>query len=72
MENSPSTHQEMQQEVTIVRWMFNPFIRIAGTRSLAIGLVGIVAAGLAAAGAGIRFDGSLDVHNGNQPLLSHV
>ena len=51
MENSPSTNQEMQQEMTIGRWMFNPFIRIAGTRSLAIGLVGIVAAGLAAGGA---------------------
>ena len=69
MENSPSTNQEMQQEMTIVRWMFNPFIRIAGTRSLAIGLVGIVAAGLAAAGAGIRFDGLLDLHAGNEVAL---
>ena len=69
MENSPSTNQEMQQEMTIGRWMFNPFIRIAGTRSLAIGLAGIVAAGLAAAGAGIRFDGLLDVHAGNQVAL---
>ena len=69
MENSPSTNQEMQQEMTIGRWLFNPFIRIAGTRSLAIGLVGIVAAGLAAAGAGIRFDGLLDVHAGNEVAL---
>ena len=69
MENSPSTNQEMQQEMTIVRWMFNPFIRIAGTRSLAIGLVGIVAAGLAAGGAGIRFDGLLDLHAGNEVAL---
>ena len=69
MENSPSTNQEMQQEMTIGRWLFNPFIRIAGTRSLAIGLVGIVAAGLAAAGAGIRFDGLLDMHAGNEVAL---
>ena len=65
MENSPSAHQEM----TVGRWMFNPFVRIAGARSLAIGLVGIVAAGLAAAGAGIHFDGLLDVHGGNEVAL---
>ena len=69
MENSPSAHQEMQQEMTIGRWMFNPFVRIAGPRSLVIGLAGIVAAGLAAAGAGIRFDGLLDVHAGNEVAL---
>lgn len=56
----------MQPEMTIVRWMFNPFVRIAGIRSLAIGLAGIVAAGMAAAGAGMRFDGLLDVHAGNE------
>ena len=65
MENNPSTHQEM----TIGRWLFNPFIRIAGARSLIIGLAGIVVAGLAAAGAGIRFDGLLDVHAGNEVAL---
>ena len=69
MENSPSTHQEMQQEMTIGRWLFNPFVRIAGARSLIIGLAGIVVAGLAAAGAGIRFDGLLDVHAGNEVAL---
>jgi len=56
----------MQQEMTIGRWLFNPFVRIAGARALIIGLAGIVAAGLAAAGAGIRFDGLLDVHAGYQ------
>ncbi len=69
MENSPSTHQAMQQEMTIGRWMFNPFVRIAGPRSLVFGLAGIAAAGLAAAGAGIRFDGLLDVHAGNEVAL---
>ncbi len=61
MESSPS----VQQEMTIRRWMFNPFIRIAGIRSLTIGLVVIVASGLVAAAGGIRFDGLLDVHAGN-------
>jgi hypothetical protein len=69
MENSLSTHQEMQQEMTIGRWLFNPFVRIAGARSLTIGLAGIVVAGLAAAGAGIHFDGLLDVHAGNEVAL---
>lgn len=66
MEKSSSAPQEMQQEMTIGRWLFNPFVRIAGTRSLMIGLAGIVVAGLAAAGAGIHFDGLLDVHAGNE------
>lgn len=65
MENSLSTHQEM----TIGRWLFNPFVRISGARSLTIGLAGIVVAGLAAAGAGIHFDGLLDVHAGNEVAL---
>lgn len=59
----------MQQEMTIFRWMFNPFVRIAGIRSLILGLAGIVAAGLIAAGAGIRFDGLLDVHAGYEVAL---
>lgn len=59
----------MQQEMTVFRWMFNPFVRIAGIRSLVLGLAGIVAAGLIAAGAGIRFDGLLDVHAGYEVAL---
>lgn len=55
--------------MTVGRWLFNPFVRIAGARSLIIGLAGIVVAGLAAAGAGIRFDGLLDVHAGYEVAL---
>ena len=51
-----------QQEMTLARWLFNPFVRIGGWTSLAAGLAGIVAAGFAAAAAGIRFDGLLDLH----------
>ena len=59
----------LQQEMTLARWLFNPFVRIAGWASLAAGLTGIVAAGLAAAAAGFRFDGLLDMHHvGNVPI----
>lgn len=58
----------LQKEMTPARWLFNPFVRIAGWASLAAGLAGIVAAGLLAAAAGIRFDGLLDLHFvGNVP-----
>ena len=58
----------LQQEMTLARWLFNPFVRIAGRASLAAGLAGIVAAGLAAAAAGFRFDGLLDMSPlGNAP-----
>ena len=58
----------LQQEMTLARWLFNPFVRVAGWAALAAGLAGIVAAGLAAAAAGVRFDGLLDMHFvGNVP-----
>ena len=61
----------LQQEMTLTRWLFNPFVRIAGWGSLAAGLAGIFLAGIAAAAAGIRFDGLLDLHIvGNVP--THV
>ena len=61
----------LQQEMTLARWLFNPFVRIAGWGSLAAGLAGIFLAGIAAAAAGIRFDGLLDMHIvGNVP--THV
>ena len=52
----------MQEKMTLARWLFNPFVRIAGTTSLIGGLVAIGVGGLAAAAAGIRFDGLLDMH----------
>ena len=55
-------NQVMQQEMTIVHWLFNPFVRIAGTTSLVFGLGAIVLGGLVAAAVGIRFDGLLDMH----------
>lgn len=52
----------IQEEMTPTRWLFNPFVRVAGTTSLAGGLAAIGVGGLAAATAGIRFDGLLDMH----------
>ena len=52
------------REMTVAQWLFNPFIRIAGEQALAIGLTVIVASGLAAAAAGVHFDGLLDFHPG--------
>lgn len=52
------------REMTVARWLFNPFIRIAGGQALAVGLTVIVASGLAAAAGGVHFDGLLDFHPG--------
>ncbi len=51
-------------EMNLARWLFNPFIRIAGGQALAIGLTVIVASGLVAAAGGVHFDGLLDFHPG--------
>ncbi len=51
-------------EMNVARWLFNPFIRIAGGQALAIGLTVIVASGLVAAAGGVHFDGLLDFHPG--------
>ena len=47
-------------EMTIGRWLFNPFMRVDGTRALLIGLSVIVACGPAAALGGLHFDGLPD------------
>ncbi|MYH28909.1 MAG: hypothetical protein F4137_08650 [Acidobacteria bacterium] len=57
------------REMTVVRWLFNPFVRIGGGQALAIGLIVIVASGLAAAAAGVHFDGLLDFHPGYRVSL---
>ena len=52
------------REMTVARWLFNPFIRIAGEQALAIGLIVIVASGLVATAGGVHFDGLIDFHPG--------
>lgn len=51
-------------KMTVARWLFNPFIRIAGPQALGIGLAVIVLSGLVAAAGGVRFEGLLDFHLG--------
>ena len=51
----------MHQEMTIAKWLFNPFVRIAGVTSLALGLAVIVVGGAVAGIAEIRFNGLLDM-----------
>ena len=63
-------HQEttnragVPREMSVARWLFNPFVRIGGEQALAIGLSVIVVSGLVAAAGGVHFDGLLDFHPG--------
>jgi hypothetical protein len=45
-------------------WLFNPFVYIAGGRSLLLGIVAILAAGLIGSISNTHFDGVLDMHSG--------
>ena len=44
------------REMSVARWLFNPFVRIGGEQALAIGLAVIVVSGLVAAAGGAHFD----------------
>ena len=44
------------REMSVARWLFNPFVRIGGEQALAIGLSVIVVSGLVAAAGGAHFD----------------
>ena len=52
------------REMSVARWLFNPFVRIGGEQALAIGLSVIVVSGLLAGAANVHFDGLLDFHAG--------
>ena len=64
MPQATTNSATVPQEMTVARWLFNPFIRIAGGQALAIGLTVIVVSGLVASVAGVHFDGVLDFHPG--------
>ena len=64
MNQETTTSAGLQQEMTVVRWLFNPFVRIGGEHALAIGLSVIAVSGLVAAAGGVHFDGLLDFHPG--------
>ena len=64
MQREPTGSATVPREMTVLQWLFNPYRRIAGGQALAIGLIAIVASGLAAAAAGVHFDGLIDFHPG--------
>lgn len=53
-----------RREMSVIQWLFDPFVRFAGGPALGIGLTFIVATGLVAAVAGVHLDGLLDFHPG--------
>lgn len=54
----------MNNETKTVTWLFNPFIYIAGTKALWLGLAAILLAGLVGSLSNTHFDGVLDTHTG--------
>ncbi len=55
------------------KWLFNPFIYLAGTRALLIGLAAMVLTGLIGFYSHTHFDGVIDIHSGRiSPLTSHL
>ncbi len=50
----------------VLQFLFQPFVRVAGAASLALGLAAILLAGLIGAGQGLHFDGVLDAHVGRK------
>jgi len=54
---------------SIWTWLFNPFVYIAGGRSLLLGIVAILAAGLIGAISNTHFNGVLDMHTGKAAPL---
>ena len=65
MPEEMTTSVPVPREMTVTRWLFNPYMRIAGGQALAIGLSVIVVSGMAAAAGGVHFDGLLDFHVGH-------
>ena len=75
VEKETTMHQEtsngagVPREMTVARWLFNPFVRIGGEQALALGLSVIVVSGMVAAAGGVHFDGLLDIHPGFSVLF---
>ena len=64
MPQETTSSAPVPREMNLARWLFNPYIRIAGGQALAVGLTVILVSGLVAAAGGVRFDGLLDIHVG--------
>lgn len=57
------------RKIGLVEWLFSPFTYIAGGRSLLLGLIAILAAGLLGSFSQTHFDGVLDMHTGRPAPL---
>jgi hypothetical protein len=54
-------------------WLFNPFVYIAGARSLFIGLAAMLATAIIGFYSHTHFDGVIDIHSGHiSPLYVHL
>ena len=49
MAQETTSSAPVPREMTVARWLFNPYIRIAGGQALAVGLTVILMSGLVAA-----------------------
>ena len=64
LQSAAASRAGISREMTVARWLFDPFVRIGGVHALVIGLSLVVVTGLVAAAAGVHFDGLLDFHPG--------
>jgi hypothetical protein len=53
---------ELRERMSLRKWLFNPFHRIAGGPALAMGAIGILATGLVGYFSNTHLDGVLDLH----------
>lgn len=67
-ETTPSA--EVRQQMSIGRWLFNPFVRVGGGQALVIGTAVIVVTGLVAAAGETHFGGLLRLSIGSSVPLS--
>jgi hypothetical protein len=55
------------------KWLFNPFVYVAGERALFIGIVAMMATAVVGYFSHTHFDGVLDIHNGRiSPIGVHI
>ena len=64
MHHETTNSAGIPREMSVARWLFNPFVRIGGEQALAIGLSVIVVSGLVAAAGDVHFGGLLSARAG--------
>jgi len=69
MADISSESSAIAKRAGIKDWLFNPFVFVAGSISLLLGLVAILLAGYIGSLSNTHFDGVLDMHSGAPALL---